>query len=191
MTAKELETNIELLQQRFYVDDSSPSGLRMRIANGARNPKIIRKANDPAGFIGYAGQQKNWKIQKRWKILIKNTELQVARIIWILIHGSIPTGMYVDHIDGNSLNNRAENLQLLTPSANVRALNSPYECNTSGYLGVFKRSNRGWQAMMRRRGKLHYLGSFSNPKVAAKAYNDAVISWAEAHGETPRYLNPV
>ncbi len=186
MTPKELESDEELLKQRFYVDESSPSGLRMRITNGARNPKIIRKAHDPAGFIGY-----DIRKNQTWRILIRSTELKVSRIIWILSNGEIPNGMYVDHKDGNPLNNALSNLQLLLPAQNIRALNGPYSSNTSGFLGVFRRSNNSWYAAMRRQGKLKSLGTFSSKTVAAKAYNDAVIKWAEAHGETPRYLNPV
>lgn len=106
-------------------------------------------------------------------------------------NGTIPKGLYVDHKNGNALDNRIENLQLLSPSENIRALNSPYSCNKTGYLGVFKRPNRSWQAAMRRFGKLHYLGTFSTPIAAARRYNKAVIEWADEHGETPRYLNPV
>ncbi len=178
-----LEENVEFLRQRFYVDQHSPSGLRMRTTNLAKNPKVIRKEHDVAGTVNTSGY---------WEVGANGTYVKVSRVIWILTFGSIPAGMIVDHQDGNPLNNNLSNLQLLSRPQNTRALNSPYSCNKSGYLGVFKRSGgNGWQAMMRRFGKLHYLGTFSNPKHAAKAYNDAVIEWAELNGEVPRYLNPV
>lgn len=158
----------------------------MKVKNGARNGRIIRWPGDVAGFIGKDGRH-----NPRWEIGIGKTYLKVSRIIWILTYGPIPTGSFVDHKDGNPLNNQLENLQLLSNAQNLRALNSPYKCNKTGYLGVFKRQNRSWQAGMRRFGKLIYLGTFSNPKSAARAYNDAVIKWADEHGETPRYLNPV
>ncbi len=186
MTSKELEQNVELLRNRFVVDGSSESGLRMRIKNGARNLKVIRWPGDVAGFIG-----KDARKQPRWEVGIGKTYLKVSRIIWILTYGSIPCGSFVDHKDGNPLNNSLENLQLLTNAQNLRALNSPYSCNKTGYLGVFKRPNRSWQAAMRRFGKLKCLGTFSTPQAAARAYNRAVIQWADEHGETPRYLNPV
>jgi hypothetical protein len=186
MKSRELEQDIEMLKQRFYIDPSSPSGLRMRIRNGAHNPKVIRKAGDVAGHVSYDNRQ-----QSRWEVGIREVELKVSRIIWIILNGAIPDDMIVDHKDGNALNNSESNLQLLSRPQNVRALNSPYSCNTSGYLGVFKRPNNSWQAGMRRFGKLIYLGTFSNPVSAARKYNEAVIAWAEEHGETPRYLNPV
>jgi hypothetical protein len=180
-----VETNVDLLRERFYLDASSVSGLRMKVGSrkSTHNPRLIRNPGDVAGSKNQEGY---WTVN-----VVDNISLKVHRIIWILSFGIIPEGLRVDHKDGNGFNNDLLNLQLLTNPQNVRALNSPYECNTSGYLGVFKRPNNSWQAMMRRFGKLHYLGTFSNPKSAARAYNEAVIAWAEEHGETPRYLNPV
>ncbi len=180
---RSLEDNVQFLRKRFYVSNSSPSGLRMRTPNLAKNPKVIRKEHDVAGRVNTTGY---------WEVGANGAYAKVSRVIWILVNGPIPYGMIVDHKDGNQLNNNLSNLQLLSRPQNTRALNSPYSCNKTGFLGVFKRTDgNGWYAAMRRFGKLHYLGAFSNPKFAAKAYNDAVISWAEAHGETPRYLNPV
>ena len=50
------------------------------------------------------------------------TKLQcrVHRIIWISQHGIIPDGYCIDHINNNKLDNRIENLQLLTPAENTK-----------------------------------------------------------------------
>lgn len=50
----------------------------------------------------------------------RSTKLQcrVHRIIWISVHGVIPDGYCIDHINNNKLDNRIDNLQLLTPEAN-------------------------------------------------------------------------
>lgn len=177
-----MESDLPLLRERFFVDPESPSGLRMKTANLARNPKVIRRAGDVAGYINQAGY---------WEVGVSQTYLKVHRVVWILLHGSIPEGIKVDHKDGNTQNNRPDNLQLLSNAANIRALNGPYDCNTSGYLGVFAKPNNSWWAGMRRSGKLLYLGTFSSPVAAARRYNQAVVEWAEKHGEAPRYLNPV
>lgn len=44
----------------------------------------------------------------------------VHRVIWMLHHGPIPSGLDVDHIDNNKTNNHISNLQLLTHGDNMR-----------------------------------------------------------------------
>jgi hypothetical protein len=44
----------------------------------------------------------------------------VARLVAITFHGQPPEGFTVNHIDGNRLNNRIENLEWLTIGDNVR-----------------------------------------------------------------------
>ena len=45
-------------------------------------------------------------------------QCRVHRVIWIAQNGIIPEGMVVDHINNDKLDNRIENLQLLTPEDN-------------------------------------------------------------------------
>lgn len=49
----------------------------------------------------------------------KNKTKYIHRIVWELFYGDIPNGMTVDHIDGNKINNKIENLQLLSIVDNV------------------------------------------------------------------------
>jgi hypothetical protein len=177
-----LELNEQLLRDRYYYDSESPSGLRMRIRTGAHNPKVVRNPGDVAGFKNMYGY---------WEVGITAIYLKVHRIIWIIEKGQIPDGLEVDHKDGNHSNNRLDNLQLLTGGANSRARNRLYANNKTGYVGVYPTRYNGWVAIIRRENKNRQIGTFSNPISAAKAYNAAAIEWAQAHGETPRYLNPI
>lgn len=87
-----------------------------------------------------------------------------------------PKGYFVDHIDGNPLNNRKENLRLVSNVQNTWN-QSKGARNTSGYKGVTvkhpKNANQTtrYQATITRKGRKFYLGYFDNPHDAARMYN--------------------
>lgn len=88
-----------------------------------------------------------------------------------------PKDLQIDHINGNRLDNRKENLRVCTKSQN--AMNSKLaRTNTSGYKGVNwdKRYNK-WRARIKLNKKEKHLGFFNNKEDAAKAYNEAAIKY--------------
>mgnify|MGYP003392956036 CR=1 FL=1 len=90
---------------------------------------------------------------------------------------SAKEGQYVDHINGNSLDNRKVNLRICTNKENSR--NSRISRNnTSGYKGViWNKRNKNWRARIGLEGKMFDLGSYKNKEDAAKAYNDGAIKY--------------
>ncbi len=50
----------------------------------------------------------------------KQKRFYAHRVIWEMCHGNIPDGMCIDHIDGDGLNNRIDNLRAVTLSENQR-----------------------------------------------------------------------
>lgn len=81
----------------------------------------------------------------------------------------------VDHINGNRLDNRKENLRLCTWSQNQgnRKMNKN---NTSGYRGVIWVAQRNyWVARLKKDGTPKHLGCFKTKEEAAKAYKIAAI----------------
>jgi hypothetical protein len=79
----------------------------------------------------------------------------------------------VDHIDFDRVNNRVENLRIVSARDNsVRsALNNPNK--TSKYLGVhFCKQKKKYVAKIIKEGKKFYLGSFVNEKDAHEAYKE-------------------
>jgi hypothetical protein len=57
------------------------------------------------------------------RVAVKRTPLVLAmahRVIWISVHGLIPNGLQINHINRRRWDNRIENLELVTPKGNVR-----------------------------------------------------------------------
>ena len=77
-------------------------------------------------------------------------------------------GLYVDHINRNTLDNRKCNLREATQHANSTNRKKPCT-NTSGYKGVKKRENGKWQAIIGINGKTISLGTYSNLEDAIEA----------------------
>ena len=94
-----------------------------------------------------------------------------------------PADLYVDHIDGDRLNNRRDNLRLATHAENMRNMKRP-RTNTSGFKGVYwSRQHSKWRARIMHNGKQHCLGLFDCPQEAHAAYCKAA---EELHGEFAR-----
>lgn len=99
------------------------------------------------------------------------TKLTLHRVVLSrMLNRELSSDEIVDHINGNGLDNRRENLRLATHSQNLR--NSRVSVSsTSGYKGVhwIKRAQK-WQAMITANGKRKYLGSFDTAEEAHAAY---------------------
>lgn len=108
-----------------------------------------------------------------------NSEYQyrVHRLIWIWHNGAIPEKLQIDHQDRNKLNNRIENLRLVTHYEN--SLNQSLSpLNTSGIAGVVYKERtfvKGWEASIRYRNKYYYLGKYKSFEEAVAARKAAEI----------------
>jgi len=96
-----------------------------------------------------------------------------------------PPDLKVDHINGNGLDNRKENLRLATTPQNVRNARLSLR-NSSGFKGV-KRKRQKWQASIVFNGKTIRLGVFDAREDAARAYDIAALL---LHGEFARVNFP-
>lgn len=85
---------------------------------------------------------------------------------------SYKDGRTADHINGDKLDNRRENLRVVRHSQSVR--NRLWASNPSGFKGVCKRGGR-WLAQVASDGKKFHLGMFDTPQQAAIAYDHAAL----------------
>lgn len=89
-------------------------------------------------------------------------------------------GQKVDHINGNGLDNRRDNLRFCTDAENSRN-RGPNRTNKTGFKGVlWSVTAKKFQAFISNEGRSKYLGSFDCPFKAARAYDAAA---RELHGE--------
>lgn len=85
------------------------------------------------------------------------------------------SGLDIDHINGNGLDNRRSNLRLATRSQNM--MNRKKQANnTSGHRGVsWQKQKRKWRAIIWASGCKTYLGDFKDIEEAHAAYVSASL----------------
>jgi hypothetical protein len=86
---------------------------------------------------------------------------------WFLVYGEWPC-RNVLHIDGNCTNNLMSNLTMKTEIDPIRKK----MIKSSKFTGVSRNSNGRWQARLLNK----YIGCFGSEALAAKAYNDYILS---------------
>ena len=102
--------------------------------------------------------------------------IPVHRIVYERTHGKKPKGFQIDHINGNKLDNRIENLRLATYAENQWNAKTRVD-NTSGVKGVcWKKGLNKWYAQIKHNKELLYLGVFKDKKEAEKVAVSAMRS---------------
>ncbi|AUS01375.1 hypothetical protein NVP1284A_48 [Vibrio phage 1.284.A._10N.286.55.A5] len=116
---------------------------------------------------------------KRYRTIMLDGKPKYAhRLAWFIFKGDIDDSMQIDHINGDGLDNRIENLRQVTAAENSKNLRLSKR-NTSGFSGVrFCNSYRKWEARI---GKEN-LGYF-------KSYEDAVSARIKAEADRGYHKN--
>jgi hypothetical protein len=107
-----------------------------------------------------------------WRVVVNDHGRSVILARFLL---SAPPGVFVDHANGNPLDNRRVNIRLATPAQNL-ANSRKRNGHASTFKGVSLCKGK-WQARIKVAGRAVYLGTFEEEWLAADAYDEA----ARAH----------
>lgn len=144
-------TNEQLRELFFY---EPWSGMLRRVVGG-RQPYPWRK-------IGTQG--------KYLATTVEGVTHYLHRLVWQYHTGKVPTA--VDHINGNTGDNRIENLRECTNAQNQYNSRKKLS-NKAGFKGVVfhpKCKSKPWQAKIAASGRVHSIGYFATPEEAHAAY---------------------
>jgi len=122
------------------------------------------KAGQLAGSVSTRGY---------WVVGIKQKRYKLHRLIFLMHHGFVPK--YIDHINGNSGDNRIENLRVATAVQNAYNAKKPKN-NTSGLKNIsWDKDSKKWVVRLKINETLKNFGR----------YND--IDYAKFVAEAMRY----
>lgn len=98
-----LSIDADYLRQFYEISTESPTGMLLK--SSATNFKAVGK---PCGYIRRPNGKSYWSVSK------DNVEYFVHRLICTMLYGDLADDLVVNHIDGNGLNNKVENLEVVT-----------------------------------------------------------------------------
>jgi len=97
---------------------------------------------------------------------------QCHRLAWLYVYGEWPK-FFIDHINGDGLDNRIANLRDVTNTQNIQASKRIPNHNTTGFKGVCKIKDGVYVAGISIGNKRKHLGLFKTPELASEAYQEA------------------
>jgi hypothetical protein len=140
-------------------------------------------------FTNTRKKTKRWRkigsVNKRGYLVVKHKCISYLahRLAYYMYYKIDPKQYDIDHINGNKLDNRIDNLRLSTTSQNC--FNSKAKSsNKTGYKGVCK-GNSGYTAQIYINGRKHHLGTYKNPFYAFLQYCKAA---KRLHKEFRKYI---
>ncbi len=117
--------------------------------------------------------------------------LKVSQIVAMAFLGHEPKGhtLVVDHINGDKLDDRVENLRIVTQRANATTcFRSNSESLSSEYIGVSRgKVTSKWQSQINHNGVRVYLGSYNTEIRAYSAYRLALSKIKDGSFNTDDY----
>lgn len=131
----------------------------------------------------FAGQEAMSCVDEGYKTgCLFNSRVRAHRIAWALYFGSWPKDQ-IDHINGDRSDNRICNLRESSNAEN-QWNTSVRSYSSSGLKGIGRKGDSGrWMARISVNGERKYLGTFTTPEDAHRAFCEAAHKY---HGEFAR-----
>jgi hypothetical protein len=155
-SSKTKELDYNTFNQKFYVDETSPSGLRFKIDvyAGKNYRSLINSKDSVAGILSPDGS---------WSITHEKKPVKVHRVIYLLVNKSIDSSKIIDHINGNPSDNSLNNLRQVCSKVNRRNLKIDKR-NSTGVTGVSLTVKNTYRASVLDESGLRLEKSFSISK---------------------------
>ena len=148
--------DVEELKKVFRIRNGNLERIDYRYTNG-KWTVVENKSNDGGGYchVNFNGRMVLYHV-----------------IVWILSTGKdIPQGMQIDHINGNKIDNRIENLRLVTTRRNQQ---NQKKHRAGQLVGCYFHKSKGkYQAQIKIGGKIIYLGCYKTEQEGHEAYTIA------------------
>lgn len=148
----------------------------------------MRELELTKGFVAFVDDEDYERVRyPKWvaKSELRSRTIYAVRGIWInkkripqklhrVILGLTDSKIHIDHINGNGLDNRKNNLRICTVSQNqANVLKSK---GTSKYKGVsWVTRDKRWTCRIYVDSHMIHIGYFTDEKLAAIAYNEAAL----------------
>lgn len=121
------------------------------------------KEGDRAGSVTRVNATKSYLVVK-----VRGRKYYAHSLAWAFVHGGWPEGQ-IDHLDGNTLNNRIENLRCCNAAINQHNRKQAQRNSATGLMGVSPSGSR-FMARIKVNMKRIYLGTFDTATAAHEEY---------------------
>lgn len=143
------------------------------------------------GRNGKTGCVAGGKSGKYQKITIDGIANAAHRIAWAYTHGEWPEKGYIDHENGNGMDNKNSNLRDATNGENMQNKVGAHKNNKTGLLGVHLHGKSGkYISQIRTNGATKTVGSFNTAEEAHEAYLHAKLKDHPFGKLTPKLKEP-
>ena len=142
--------------------------------------KTFRIRNGNLERVDLRRKDKKWEQVKLWanvkagycQVHLNSRNVCYHTIVWILSTGeTVPEGLQIDHINGNRIDNRFENLRLVTQRENQQ--NRKVHRDGQLFGSSLDRRSGKYRAAIRINSNVIYLGLYNTEQQAHKAYKIA------------------